>query len=71
MSSYYNKNSTMKAGKTNYKAKPRPKTKPKPKPAPKKSRGMGYVLKDIIRKVTRGGLDTKKRTDRRVKKAGG
>ena len=41
------------------------------KPKAAKSRGMGYVVKDIIRRVTRGGLETKKRTDRGVKKAGG
>lgn len=71
MSSYYNKSSTMKAGKTNYKAKPRPKAKTKKKSKPIKSRGMGYVVKDIIKRVTRGGLETDARTKKKVRQAGG
>ena len=37
----------------------------------RQSPGMGYVIKDILHRVTRGGLKTKKRTDKAVKEAGG
>lgn len=77
MSSYYNKNSTMKSGQRNYKAE----TKAKSKPAQKKSKkskpkahqqdtvgAWKRILKDMAPKSL---TQRKRKVDKQVKKKGG
>lgn len=43
--------------------------KSKKKPPVIQSRGISHVFKDVLNRITRGGLQTNKRTDKHVKKA--